>query len=163
MLVMHIREKPLPLLSSPVKLSDSFSIFFKPPCLLWSWSGESFHLSRREVHRNPSVYLQVLFLTEETKKESCPFVSLLNCDGKKGNRWCIFLRHPNAKAMVFFFFFYFSFFHSLSFYLLFLVVQWNFPLYWQRADIKEYWFTYTVLIKCTKIPPKDIINVLFLL
>ena len=39
----------------------------------------------------------------------------------------------------------------------------DFPLYWQRAGIKEYQFTYTVLIKCTKIPPKDILNVLFLL
>lgn len=30
----------------------------------------------------------------------------------------------------------------------------DFPLYWQRAGIKEYQFTYTVLIKCNKIPTK---------
>lgn len=58
----------------------------------------------------------------------------------------------------------FCFFHQL---ILFVGITFScavdFPLYWQRAGIKEYQFTYTVLIKCNKIPPKDIINVLFLL
>lgn len=78
---------------------------------------------------------------------------------------CIYLSHSNAEA-VGLFFLSLSLLFSLPFSpFLFITFRCavDFPLYWQRAGIKEYQFTYTVLIKCNKIPPKDIINVLFLL
>lgn len=69
-----------------------------------------------------------------------------------------------TQLFMVFFSFDFHFFHSLiSFVDITFSCAVDFPLYWQRAGIKEYQFTYTVLIKCNKIPPKDIINVLFLL
>lgn len=76
-------------------------------------------------------------------------------------------KHPNEEAIVFWFLLFFIGFHFFHSLILFVNISFScavdFPLYWQRAGIKEYQFTYTVLIKCNKIPPKDIINVLFLL
>ena len=95
MLVMHMCKKPtspLLFLSLSKKRYSSNAVWFfsilEPPRSPRSWSEDSLHPSRRELHRKKtSVYLQVLLSTEQTLKkkiESCSlFVSLPNCDWKK--------------------------------------------------------------------------------
>jgi len=75
----------------------------------------------------------------------------------------LFKKHPNAEAIVYgFLMISISFFHLFYLSILLLVVQLIFLCIGKRAGIKEYQFTYTVLIECNKIPPKDIINVFVL-